>query len=62
MGFDQESKKMVLRGFYPGITPQEVQDNTGFFIAMDQARPVDPPTRDELLVLRQQVDPQRLIL
>lgn len=62
MGFDKESKRMVLRGFYPGTTPQVIEKNTGFLIDIDEARPVDPPTREELLVLRQNVDPQRLIL
>jgi len=62
MGFDKISKKMILRGFYPGTTLQEIQENTGFFIDISTARPIDPPTKDELQVLRQKVDPQRLML
>jgi glutaconate CoA-transferase subunit B len=53
---------MVLRGTYPGIDPQQVLDNMGFEVDVSASRPVDPPTGQELRILREVCDPQRLIL
>jgi glutaconate CoA-transferase subunit B len=62
LGFDQQSKQMFLRGFFPGTSPADIQKNTGFFIEVGQAEPIRPPSKEELEILRCQVDPQRLIL
>jgi glutaconate CoA-transferase subunit B len=62
MRFDKITKEMVLDRFYPGTTPGEIQDCTGFFIDTKHAQPLSPPTAEELRILRQEVDPQRLIL
>jgi glutaconate CoA-transferase subunit B len=53
---------MILRGTYPGITPEQVCDHTGFDIDCSRAAPVAPPTDSELAILRERCDPQRLIL
>ncbi len=60
--FAEESKKMYLAACYPGITPEEVQLNTGFTLDLEQAEVFPPPTSTELKILRQRCDPQRLIL
>jgi glutaconate CoA-transferase subunit B len=60
--FDDVSKEMVLDRTYPGITPEEIQAHTGFALDLSRAAPLDPPTAEELHILRQEVDPQRLIL
>jgi glutaconate CoA-transferase subunit B len=62
MRFDEATKKMYLDRFYPGTTPEDIQDCTGFSIDIHQAKQLDPPRDGELRILRQQVDPQRLIL
>ena len=62
MGFDDTTREMVLRGTYPGIDPAEVLENMGFTIDLSESRPVDPPTDQELRILREVCDPQRLIL
>ncbi len=62
MGFDPESREMLLRGTYPGIAPEQVLENMGFDIDVSGSRPVDPPTAQELKILREVCDPQRLIL
>ena len=62
MHFDEETKEMYLDCYYPGRTPQEIRHCTGFFIEIDRAKMLDAPTEGELSILRQQVDPQRLIL
>jgi glutaconate CoA-transferase subunit B len=60
--FDVESKHMVLDRYYPGTAPEEIQAHTGFPLDVTQAVPLEPPTDEELRILRQEVDPQRLIL
>ncbi len=60
--FDSVNKDMYLDRYYPGTTPEEIQSHTGFSIDLTRAVPIDPPTAEELCILRQEVDPQRLIL
>jgi glutaconate CoA-transferase subunit B len=60
--FDGMSKEIYLDRYYPGSTPEEIQSHTGFSLDLRRAAPVDPPTAEELYTLRQEVDPQRLIL
>ena len=62
MGFDAQTRQMLLRGTYPGIEPGQVLDNMGFAVDVSESRPVDPPTVQELKILREVCDPQRLIL
>jgi glutaconate CoA-transferase subunit B len=61
MGYDDISKRMKLLSLNPGITVQEVVDNTGFELLMaDHITTNDPPTEKELKILREQVDPDGL--
>ena len=60
--FDAVSQEIYLDRYYPGIMPEEVQAHTGFPLDLTHAVPLDPPTAEELRILRQEVDPQRLIL
>jgi glutaconate CoA-transferase, subunit B len=62
MRFDDESHAMYLSEVYPGVRQQDVLANTGFEIEVSKAREAEPPTEQELLILREKVDPQRLIL
>ncbi len=62
MRFDQKSGQMYLDRFYPGVTPQKVLDNTQFKMDVSRAGRAQPPTADELKILREECDPQRLIL
>lgn len=62
MRFDRETKRMYLDKYCPGIAPEQVQDNTGFGMDLSRASQIEPPTEKELKALREQVDPQRLIL
>jgi glutaconate CoA-transferase subunit B len=59
-GFDADTRRMTVIALNPGVTRQQVQDNTGFevdFVA--EAGMTDPPTDYELEVLRG-LDPGRL--
>jgi len=60
--FDQESRRMYLAECYPGVSPGEVAASTGFELDVSRASELKPPTAEELTILRQEVDPQRLIL
>ena len=62
MKFDQTSKRMYLAEVYPGVTPEQIADNTGFEVDINRAELSQEPTGEELAILREQVDPQRLIL
>ncbi len=62
MRFDPSTKKMVLDRFYPGVTPNDILENTGFDMDVSNAVQAEPPTKAELDILRNTCDPQRLIL
>ena len=60
--FDDETHEMYLAERFAGVTDEQILAETGF--ALDVSRAVDaaPPTAEELRILRDEVDPQRLIL
>jgi glutaconate CoA-transferase subunit B len=60
--FDEETREMYLSEVYPGVTPEQVQEHTGFELDVTRAVEAKPPADEELRVLREEVDPQRLIL
>lgn len=62
MAFDDTTKEMYLQSYYPGVTPEQVQENTGFEIDISRACEEQAPTSMELKILREEIDPNRLIL
>lgn len=59
-GFDEESRRMRVLALNPGVSREEVQDNTGFRLDFDDKVTVtEPPTEHELQTLRA-LDPDRL--
>lgn len=62
MRFDPTSRRMFLDSTYPGVTPEQILDNMGFSVDIASALPAKPPTTEELEILRNRCDPQRLIL
>jgi len=59
-GFDTTTKRMKAISLNPGVSPQQVQDNTGFEVAFDADLAVtEAPDDRELAVLRR-LDPNRL--
>jgi len=62
MQFDDATKEMYLAGYYPGVTKEEVLENMEFDVDVSRAEEVKPPTANELKILREKCDPQRLIL
>ncbi len=62
MRFHERTREMFLDGLYPGVTAGMVQEAMGFDIDCSRAGEVEPPSELELRVLREQCDPQGLIL
>jgi glutaconate CoA-transferase subunit B len=62
MKFDPETREMYLYGFYPGITPDQIEENTGFEVDLTRAKELPPPSAEELRILREVCDPHGLIL
>jgi glutaconate CoA-transferase subunit B len=59
-GFDETSRRMKVMALNPGVTREQVQDNTGFTLIFDDETGVTaPPTDQELKVLRE-LDPEQL--
>jgi glutaconate CoA-transferase subunit B len=62
MRFDDTTKEMYLAGCYPGIDPHQVLDKMGFPVDVSRWETIEPPSAEELEILRHRCDPQRLIL
>jgi hypothetical protein len=53
---------MYLASYHPGLTAQAVADDTGFALDISGAVETAVPTEDELCILRDVVDPERVFL
>jgi glutaconate CoA-transferase, subunit B len=63
MGFDDETKRMVLLATHPGVTVDQVVAETGFeLIIPADVGQNEAPTEEELRILRDEVDRQRLYI
>jgi glutaconate CoA-transferase subunit B len=63
LDFEEKTKRMRLIGLLPGITLEDVIQNTGFeLLIVEILKNVPPPTEEELKVLREKVDPHRIVL
>jgi len=58
-GFDETTRHMKVVALNPGVTRDQVQDNTGFALVFDERiAETEPPSDEELAVLRG-LDPDR---
>ncbi len=62
MRFDSETKRMYVAEYFPGVTPEEIQENTGFEIDTSRAVESTPPEKECLEILRTQIDPARMYI
>jgi glutaconate CoA-transferase, subunit B len=63
MGFDEETCRMKLLSYHPGVTPEVIQQFTGFeLLVADDVTETPRPTEEELRVLRGEVDPCQLFV
>ena len=57
--FDDESGEMFLVSLHPGVKLRDVQDATGWDMRVpDDAEFTDPPTAEELRMIREELDPE----
>jgi glutaconate CoA-transferase subunit B len=60
MGFDGDSREMKVLGLNPGVSRDQVADNTGFKLMFaENLESIEPPRQRELEVLRE-LDPEGL--
>jgi glutaconate CoA-transferase, subunit B len=56
MMFDDKTKEMYVKTFFPGNTPEEIKKNTGFDIDVSRAEEGEPILEEEVKALRECVD------
>ena len=61
LGFAEGSREMVVEALHPGVSIDQVRDNTGFEIQTAEPETTEPPSARELAVLRE-LDPDRLYI
>jgi glutaconate CoA-transferase subunit B len=62
LGFDPDTRRMRIEAIHPGVTVEQVRDNTGFdLVEAERVAVTAPPTEDELAMLRA-LDPERRFL
>ncbi len=62
MGFETDSKQMYLKEYYPGVSPETIRENISFDIDISRAIQTICPKDHELKTLREESDPEQLIL
>jgi len=59
LDFEPETKRMRLLATHPGVTVEQVIENTGFDLLLaDEISQNEPPTPEELRLLREKIDPE----
>ncbi|MBI9097942.1 MAG: hypothetical protein JEY91_05670 [Spirochaetaceae bacterium] len=62
-GYNETTRAMELRKLNPGRIVEDVNENSGFEILIpEEYGMVDPPTEEELRILREEVDPDKIII
>ena len=52
-----EDCRMYLSEYFPGVTPEQIAENTGFALDLSRAREAEPPAPEVMRILREKVDP-----
>ena len=61
LGYDEETKRMMVLALQPGVKLEKVQEETGFeLLVAKDLKENDPPTAEELRLLREEIDPNHL--
>jgi len=62
-GFHNETKEMILEGVMPGFSPEDAVSGMGFVpLLASPVQELAPPTSRELSLLREEIDPSRIII
>jgi len=59
-GFDDKTHRMKVMALHPGVTREQVQDNTGFALIFDDETGVTAPPSDQELKVLRELDPEQL--
>ena len=63
LGYHDQTRRMEVLSLHPGVTLDEVQQQTGFEIeAASELFGTEPPSEQELRVLREEVDPNGYVI
>jgi glutaconate CoA-transferase subunit B len=62
MRFRPETREMYLESFHPGLSAEAIAGETGFPLDIEGAVETPIPSLDELYILREIVDPERVFL
>jgi glutaconate CoA-transferase subunit B len=62
MRFRPSTRAIYLASYHPGLSPEMLADNTGFPLDTEGAVETPAPTAQELRILREVVDPERVFL
>jgi glutaconate CoA-transferase subunit B len=62
MRFRMDTKEMYLASYHTGMTARAVAEDTGFPLDIREAVETPRPTSEELRILREVVDPERVFL
>jgi acyl CoA:acetate/3-ketoacid CoA transferase beta subunit len=63
LGFDNAARTAELVSMHPGVTVEQLLANTGFPLRIPEPVPITPvPTKEELRLLREEIDPGRVYL
>ena len=63
IGFNENTKRMQVEYLHPGVTFDDVQKNTGFIMGKaDVIHETEPPSEQELQILRERVDPNGYLI
>jgi len=60
--FDDETKEIYLDQYFEGHTPTQIKENTGFDLDVSRAKQAEKPDPKIMKILREEVDPGRLII
>ena len=61
-GFDNESKRMQLLSVHPGVTIDQIKENSGFKMKIPKKISITKtPSKKELLILKK-IDPSGMII
>ena len=61
--YDPDTRRMRLKATHPGVTVEEVVSNTGFELIVPQEVGQNaPPSDEELRLLREEIDPEKLYI
>lgn len=62
MRFGEKDKRMYLAEYFPGIDPRDIVENTGFELDISRSVESEHPSKEELDILINKVDPMRLMI